>query len=158
MQWLRQKRGEDPAAFWRETEAKRGGPIGFSTFATFVGGSRAGAMELTGLLYVVNDQAWFEDFERDNWLARIVAGNRKFEKTEFSFDLAEVVSARIVTLSAARLGIAKALPAERVNPASALARVFGTPVVHLALRDGSSLYFDVIRRRELLGLFSRAPS
>jgi hypothetical protein len=39
---------------------------------------------------------WFEDFERDNWLAKIMGGRRKFEKTEVSFSKAEVRAKRLV--------------------------------------------------------------
>ena len=81
---------ESPAEFWRQTAESRGGPIGFKSFATLLGRSQAEILELPGLLYTVGQVAWFEDFERDNWLLRIVRTRRTFEKTELSFAMAEV--------------------------------------------------------------------
>ena len=70
MQWFGRSREEDPEEFWRQTAAKRGGEIGFLTFATLLGRSADQPLDLPGLLYTVGDAVWFEDFERDNWLAR----------------------------------------------------------------------------------------
>ena len=97
MQWFRQKQAEDPTEFWREVEARRGGTVGFYSFASLLGRSDGSRLDLPGLLYVVNETAWFEDFEKDNWLARVVTGTRKFQKTEVSFGIAEVAEIRTVT-------------------------------------------------------------
>src|SRR5208337_2723002 len=101
MQWFGRRREESPDEFWRQTAAKRGGEIGFLTFATLLGRSADQPLDLPGLLYTVGDMVWFEDFERDNWLAKIMGGRRKFEKTEVSFSKAEVRATRLVSRSGA---------------------------------------------------------
>ena len=115
MQWFRRGREEDPQEFWRQTAAKRGGEIGFLTFATLLGRSGDQPLDLPGLLYTVGDMVWFEDFERDNWLAKIMGGRRKFEKTEISFSKPEVRATRLVTRSGAARCISGAVP-ERSSP------------------------------------------
>lgn len=154
MQLFGRGREEDPEEFWRQTAAKRGGEIGFLTFATLLGRSSDQPLDLPGLLYTVGDMVWFEDFERDNWLARIMGGRKKFEKTEVSFSKAEVRATRLVTRSGAARCIGGAVPAEKLNPVSAVGRILSTPIVLVTLSGGTSLFFDMIRRTEFIALFN----
>lgn len=153
MQWLRQKRSEDPSDFWKGVEARRGGPVGFLSFATLIGRSDGSRLDLPGLLYIVNDTAWFEDFERDNWLSRIMAGNRAFEKTEVSFALAEVSGIRMVARRKAILCLGGSARPDALPPASALAQFFAVPVVAVQLHNGSAIFFDLLKRKEFAALF-----
>ncbi len=156
MQWFRRGKEEDPEEFWRQTAAKRGGEIGFLTFATLLGRSGDQPLDLPGLLYTVGDVVWFEDFERDNWLARIMGGRRKFEKTEISFSRQEVATARLVTRTAAIRCITGAVAAEKLPAASTLGRILSNPIVLVTLAGGASLFFDMIRRTEFVALFDAA--
>ena len=157
MQWFRRGREEDPQEFWRQTAAKRGGEIGFLTFATLLGRSGDQPLDLPGLLYTVGDMVWFEDFERDNWLAKIMGGRRKFEKTEISFSKPEVRATRLVTCSGAARCISGAVPAEKLAAATAFGRILANPIVLVSLSNGTSLFFDMIRRAEFISLFALSP-
>jgi len=150
MQWFGRGKEEDPEEFWQRTAAKRGGAIGFLTFATLLGRSEDRPLDLPGLLYTVGDQVWFEDFERDNWLAKIIGGRRKYEKTELSFARGEVRSSQLVSRSSAARCIAGVLSVEKLQAVSALARIFSTPVVQVSLANGTTLFFDMIRRSEFI--------
>ncbi len=159
MQWFRTKKTEDPSEFWREVEARRGGPVGFFSFATFLGRSDGSQLDLPGLFYTVNETGWFEDFEKDNWLARILAGTRKFEKTELSFSLAEVAEVRMVTRRAAARCLGRGIRPDRLARASAFSRFFAVPVVEVILANGSAIFFDLLKRREFVELMAgRTPS
>jgi hypothetical protein len=157
MQWFGRGREEDPQEFWRQTAAKRGGEIGFLTFATLLGRSGDQPLDLPGLLYTVGDMVWFEDFERDNWLAKIMGGRRKFEKTEISFSKPEVRATRLVTRSGAARCINGAVPAEKLAAATAFGRILANPIVLVTLSNGTSLFFDMIRRAEFISLFALSP-
>jgi hypothetical protein len=154
MQWFGRSREESPDEFWRQTGAKRGGEIEFRTFATLLGRSADQALDLPGLLYLVGNTLWFEDFERDNWLSKILGGRRKFEKTEISFIRAEVSSTQLVSRSAAARCIAGAIPAHKLRPVSAIGRVLSTPIVQVSFTNGTSLFFDMIHRSDFIALFS----
>jgi hypothetical protein len=158
MQWFRRGREESPDEFWRQTAAKRGGEIGFLTFATLLGRSGDQQLDLPGLLYTVGEMVWFEDFERDNWLSKILGGRKKFEKTEISFSRAEVRSAKLVSRSGAARCIAGVVPPEKLSPVSALGRILSTPIVQVSLAGGSSIFFDMIRRSDFIALFSLSTS
>jgi hypothetical protein len=157
MQLFGRGREEDPDEFWRQTAEKRGGEIGFRTFATLLGRSADQQMDLPGLLYTVGDMVWFEDFEKDNWLGKLLGGRKKFEKTEMSFSRREVLSARLVSRGSAVRCIAGAVPAEKLSPVSAVGRVLSTPIVQVALSSASSLFFDMIARKEFIELLAAPP-
>jgi hypothetical protein len=153
MQWLRRAPEEDPAEFWRQTAEKRGGEVGFFTFATLVGRTGGNILNFPGLLYRVGDLFWFEDFERDNWLSKIFAGRSKWEKTELSFSKSEVEFIRVVSrVGAARCVAGGAVP-RKVPPASIFTKMFSAPVTEVAFKDGSAIFFEVMLRKEFLAHF-----
>ncbi|MGA2640029.1 MAG: hypothetical protein ABSG21_03875 [Spirochaetia bacterium] len=154
MQWFGRRREVSPDEFWRQTAAKRGGEIGFLTFATLLGRSSDQPLELPGLLYMVGDTVWFEDFERDNWLAKIMGGRKQFEKTEISFARGEVRTTQLVSRSGAARCIAGAVAPEKLKPVSAVSRILSIPIVQVSLSNETSLFFDMIRRDEFIDLFS----
>jgi hypothetical protein len=136
MQWLRRGPEEDPADFWRETARKRGGEIGFFTFATLLGKSADVALNFPGLLYTVGDVVWFEDFERDNWLSRIFGSRGKYQKTEISFPTTDVKFTRLVSRASAARCIGGVVTADTLPEATFFTRVFSTPVVEVGLKIG----------------------
>jgi hypothetical protein len=158
MQWFGRGREESPEDFWRQTAAKRGGEIGFLTFATLLGREADQLLDLPGLLYVVGETVWFEDFERDNWLAKIMGGRKKFEKTELSFTRAEVRASQLVSRSSATRCIMGGVAAEKLKPVSAVGRFLSTPIVQVSLSSGTSIFFDMIRRAEFIALFPLSGS
>lgn len=161
MQWLRQKQSEDPADFWHGVETRRGGPVTFSTFATLAGsagGAGGGRADLAGLLYVVNGTAWFEDFEKDNWLYRVIGGGKNYQKTEVSFSLAEVTSVRFVSKMRASQRMSQAATAAALPESSRLFQFFSTPLVQVALKNGTMLYFDMLERRKFASMAVPAGS
>ena len=126
IQLFGKKHEESPSEFWRETAEKRGGPIGYMTYGSLLGRSGDVLVDLPGLVYTVGDSVWFEDFERDNWLARIVNSKRKFEKTEFSFARADVTQVRMVSRGAAIRCISGALLPDKLPRLSFFGRIFST--------------------------------
>lgn len=148
MQLFRRSAEENPEDFWAETARKRGGEIGFFTFATLVGRSGDTILNFPGLLYKSGDIFWFEDFERDNWLAKILSSRKKYEKTELSFSSTEVQFVRLVSRMSASRCIGGAVAPAQLPPASVFARVFSSPVTQVGLRDGSSLFFEIMQRKE----------
>jgi hypothetical protein len=150
MQLFGKKSAEDPAAFWRATAEKRGGSIGFLTYASLLGRSNEPTIDRPGLLYTVDQAVWFEDFERDNWLSRMVSGKSTFVKTEITFAIPDVAFTRLVSRSAALRCIAGTMEPAQVPEATPLGRLLSTPFVAVGLRDGTALFFDVIRRKEFM--------
>jgi len=140
----------DLTTFWRGIGERRGGEVGFRSFATYAGRSGDGPAGLTGLLYRVGDRFWFEDFERDSWLLRILPPRRPFAKTELSFERGAVTDVRIVSRGTAYRCLRGSLPPAAAAPLGRVGRLFSTPVVQVTLDDGSALFLEIMREREFL--------
>ena len=155
MQLWSKRQEESPADFWRKTGEKRGGEIGLFTFATFLGRSGDGLLGLPGLLYTVEEKIWFEDFERDNWLAKIIGSRQKYEKTEFCFDKSEVVFTRIVSRGSAYKCIGGAAAPSSLHPMSPFARLFASHAVQVGLKDTSSIFMEIMREMDFRSFLER---
>jgi hypothetical protein len=140
----------DLASFWRGVGERRGGEVAWYSFATHVGRAGGGAVLLPGLLYRVGDRFWFEDFERESWLLRILPPRRPFAKTEVLFDRAAVSAVRVVARAAANRCVSGALAPAATPALGRAARLFSTPVVQVTLADGGALFFEVMRENEFL--------
>jgi hypothetical protein len=157
MQLFRSKAKEtDPGEFWRQTGEKRGGEVDFRTFATFLGVSGERLLALPGLLYRVGEAFWFEDFERDNWLSRILTSKQSFTKTELSFGRADVEFTRIVSRRNAYRCISGAAAAAELRPMSVVARFLSASVTQIGLKDGTSLFFETMLQAEFLAALKSA--
>ena len=138
--------------FWAEKERERGGTIGFYTFATYLGMSDDRAVSLGGLLYTVNGKIYFEDFEKENWLLKLVNKKQKWGKTEFSVRTEDISCIRVVNRGSAMSCTGGRLSGEETKPLSPFMRIFTKPVAQLLLHNGSSLFFEIMR----LGDFIKA--
>jgi hypothetical protein len=156
MQFFGKRNAEDPAAFWRATAEKRGGKIGFLTYASLLGRSSDTVLDRPGLLYTVGPAVWFEDFERDNWLTNVMGRTSTFVKTEITFSIPDVAFTRLVSRASALACIAGKREPAQVPAATTLSRFLGTPFVEVGLRDGTALFIDVIRRKEFMTLLGGA--
>jgi hypothetical protein len=141
--------------FWKRTGEKRGGTVGTFTFATFLGRSRGEVLGLPGLMYTVGEAVWFEDFERDNWLARLFGGKRQFTQTEVGFDRGEVGYTRIVSRGTAYRCIRGSLDPEESRPLSGFLRIFTTSVVQVCLSEGACLFFEIMKQAEIKGFLGK---
>jgi len=136
--------------FWRGVGERRGGKVGFTTFATWLGRTGSGPVGLAGLLYRVDDRYWFEDFARENWLLRIMPPRRPFAKTEVSFDRPQVTTVRVVSRATAHRCMNGRLAPGATAALGRFGRLVSSPVVQVGLADGSALFFEVMREREFL--------
>ena len=87
--------------FWEERENQKGGKVSFFTFATFLGRSRDKNLNLGGLLYLINKTLTFEDFEKENWLLKIMNRKREYEKTEYDIEKKDIVEVKLVSKNTA---------------------------------------------------------
>ena len=152
---FQRKETQSPDDFWGDRERDKGGPVGFKSFSILLGKSDDSPQNLAGILYQVNDTMYFEDFEKDNMLAKIVSRNRKYEKTEFSFLRSDVREMRLVSKNAALSSIEGSLRDSETKPFTTLGSLFGKPAVQLMFVSGYSLFFDVMEVKGLQALFAK---
>jgi hypothetical protein len=136
--------------FWEEKEAERGGKVTFYTFATFLGRSSDRQLTNGGLIYIIDDKIYFEDFEKENWLIKLVARKKNYEKTEFSIKVKEISLTRIVSRNSALNCIAGFCESLETKELSAFSKLFAKPVVQIMMKNESSLFFDIMRANDFI--------
>ncbi|MCK4923361.1 MAG: hypothetical protein KAS61_00220 [Spirochaetes bacterium] len=136
--------------FWEEKEAERGGKVTFHTFATFHGRSSDRQLTNGGLIYIIDDRIYFEDFERENWLIKLISRKQKYEKTEFIIKIKEISLARIVSRNSALNCIAGFCESLETKELSAFTKLFAKPMVQIMMKNGSSLFFDIMRANDFI--------
>jgi len=136
--------------FWKQREEEKGGELQFNTFATFIGRGGDKKVELGGLLYIINNRVYFEDFEKDNIFLKILSKKKAFKKTEFSFDIATIRGIREVSAGEAANCIQGLIRDDETKKATGLSKFFSNPVLQLVMEEGYSFFFDIMRRKEFI--------
>lgn len=139
---------EESRRFWEEREKQKGGKVEFFTFAAFMGRSRDRHVNLGGLLYIINKTVTFEDFEKDNWFAKIISRKQKYEKTEFSFKTEDITEIKTVSKNSALNCISGIIDDRDTKRLSNISGLFFQALVQIKLKSGYSLFFDVMKRKE----------
>jgi hypothetical protein len=144
----------DTEKFWADREKEKGGKVRFFTFATLIGRSsligRSGdsAVNLGGLLYIIDGTITFEDFEKDNWLYKIMNRKKDYEKTEFDLKADDIAEIKLVSKNTALNCIAGILPDTATKPLGGLNLIFTQKVFQLRLKSGYSLFFEIMKAKE----------
>ncbi len=143
---------DEAREFWARKEEEKGGKVDFYTFATFLGMSDDSNAMLGGLLYTIDGKIYFEDFEKENWILKVIGRKQKWEKTEFTIKLDEIARVKVVPRGSALSCIGGRLNGEETKAASFVMRIFTKPVVQLLMKNGTSYFFEIMQ----LGDFMKA--
>jgi hypothetical protein len=138
----------DTEKFWADREKEKGGKVRFFTFATLIGRSGDNAVNLGGLLYIIDGTITFEDFEKDNWLYKIMNKKKDYEKTEFDLKADDIAEIKLVSKNTALNCIAGILPDTATKLLGGLNLIFTQKVFQLRLKSGHSLFFEIMKAKE----------
>ena len=140
--------------FWKEKEEALGGKILYQTYATFLG--EAGSESINGrggLFYVVGDRIYFEDFEKFN--AMMALFNRKddkYEKTELSMLLVDVLNIQRVSEKYAKACINGNIREDDVPPLSKIKSIFYRGYWKITVKDRPAMFLEIMDDAGLLKL------
>lgn len=146
---------EEARQFWLGKEKEKGGTVSFYTFSTFLGRSGDRMLNLSGLLYLVGSRIFFEDFEKENWLLKIMNRKSEYEKTEFFVRQGDIVNSRVVARAAAANCVEGLMGIEETRELRGMMRVFAKPVLQINLHNGTALFFEVMKLEELRKVLPR---
>ena len=136
--------------FWKEREDEKGGKIRFNTFATFIGRSGEKKVDLGGLVYLIDNLVYFENFAKDNAFLKILTKTKEFQKTEFSFSVHGIKSVKEVSQGEAANCINGVVPDTETKPVTSFLRFFANPVLQVQMEGGYSYFFDIMKRKEFI--------
>jgi hypothetical protein len=154
-----EKRYEDEArAFWEEKEKEKGGKVRFYTFATYYGRSGGRPSSLGGLLYLVKDRLYFEDFEKESWLLKIMNRKSTYEKTEFFINTPDITLSRVTSRGSALNCIEGFIEPENTKSVTGIVQWFVKPVLQISLKNGTAHFFEIMKMGRLLELLPQSAS
>ncbi len=136
--------------FWAKKEEEKGGKVAFYTFATYLGRWSDQSMTLGGLVYIIKSNIYFEDFEKENWIMRIVQRKSKYEKTEFSIDMNDISETKITSRNSALNCIEGFIEPGNTKTLAPLMKLLAKPVVQINLKNGSALFFEIMKAGEFI--------
>jgi hypothetical protein len=143
---------EEARKFWREKEAEKGGKVRFYTFATYFGRSGDRSVSLGGLLYLVDDRLYFEDFEKESWLLKIMNRKSSYEKTEFVLNTSDISESRVTSRGSAFNCVEGFVDPGETKKLSGIVRWLVKPVLQITMKNGSAHFFEIRKMGELLGI------
>ena len=141
---------EEAENFWAEKEDEKGGKVKFFTFATFIGNTGSRPSTLGGLLYLIGERLYFEDFEKDNWFAKIVSRKKNYEKTEFEIDIKDIEEIKTISKSSALNCIAGIVKDEDTRSVSFVTKALFQSIVQIRIKNSISYFLDIMRDKDFL--------
>ncbi|HEB30848.1 MAG TPA: hypothetical protein ENI15_08250 [Spirochaetes bacterium] len=136
--------------FWAEKEKEKGGKVRFFTFATFIGNTGGRPATLGGLLYLIDERLYFEDFEKDNWFAKIVSSKKNYEKIELEIDSKDIEEIKTISKSTALNCIAGIIKDEDTKPVSIVTKALFQSIVQIRMKNSISYFLDIMRDKEFV--------
>jgi hypothetical protein len=82
----------------------------------------------------------------------MIARKNKYEKTEFSFNIPDIAFTRIVSRNTALNCIAGYTESSETKSLSPLLKLFAKPVLQIAMEGSFSMFFDIMRASEFVGV------
>lgn len=145
---------DETEQFRKDREEKYGGEIRFMTYATFIGEAGAGKkLNRGGILFVIKDQIYFEDFERQNTLMSLMGVKEKYSKTEMNVSLENVSVIKEIKEKNASDCILGLVNENEILPLSNnLLNLFSNRAIQIQRNDSPSLFFDFLEREGLINL------
>ncbi len=147
---------QEAREFWVKKEQEKGGKVTFYTFATYMGRRSDRSVTLGGLVYIIKNNIYFEDFEKENWILRIVQRKSTYEKTEFSINMDEISETKITSRNSALNCIEGYIEPENTKTLAPLMKLLAKPVVQINLKNGSALFFEIMKAGEFISSLHRA--
>lgn len=140
--------------FWKEKEETLGGKVLHQTYATFLGDAGAESFNgRGGLLYVVGNRIYFEDFEKFN--AMMALFNRtddKYAKTEFSMLLEDVKAVQRVSEKDAKSCIMGILKEDALPSLTKFKSLFYKGYWEIEVKDRPAMFFEIMDDTKLFEL------
>jgi hypothetical protein len=137
---------ESPDEFWQEREEQKGGKVAYRSFAVFIGSTDTGMSNLPGLVYIINGILYFEDFEKENFLFKIISRKKKWQKTEFSIVLSNVAEVKLVSKESAIACIGGNISTSETKTLSKFRKMFAKAAIQVHMQSGYSLFLEIMEQ------------
>lgn len=138
--------------FIKDRESKHNGKIVFSTFAKFIGeGYSKKILNSNGILYIIGDFIYFEDFEPQKNILTMYNDKDNYEKFEFSILLSSIINIKEIRDKDAINSIMSSVSQKDIDAVPmGIRRFFIHSVVELEIVDKAPMFLDFLKNSECI--------
>jgi hypothetical protein len=147
---------EEEADFFTALESENGGPVRYKTYALLLGISGKENIERGGLLYIIEGNLFFEDFEKPPGLWDFIGNRRKkaYHKFKIQQKTAAVASIESVRTAYVRMALAGEAADEKLPPVTGIWKKLWRTAVQISFKDGGSWFLEVPDDRKLIQMLN----
>ena len=138
--------------FLDSLETENGGQIIFKTYAVLIGFSNGQNLNLGGLLYVINNTLYFEDFEKQGGLFGLMTSRKKkvYEKYKTSIDINSIENLYAVKINAAKAVAGGKLSHKKLTPVTGLQKKLFQTAVYISRAEEPGWLLEVIDDKKFI--------
>ena len=140
----------------KQLELENGGTIEWRTYAFLMSIKNRSIVSKGGLLYIVNGDLIFEDFESDRPIYRVIGTKQKtYQKTKLKAPLASIVDVQMMTRSNALKALRGKRNLDQINTPNKLQRFLDRTVHAIRFEDESCWFCEMYNTENLSGYLPR---
>ena len=147
---------KDAEQFKSEREKQFGGKIDYMTYTTLIGRASAGkVVHRGGLLYLINETLYFEDFEKTGGLMVLFNQKEDYTKTEFSIELSEISIVKEIKEKNAVSCVQGFVNEHEILPAKkGIFSLFSKVVLQVLVGNQPSVFIDLLDKDGFVSLIN----
>ena len=130
--------------FIKTREERYNGNISNLTFAKYIGDSNSTKLSnLNGLIYIINETVYFEDFKPNAPLFSIGTPDTEYEKTEFNIPLSQIVRIDNIDEKDAIRSIKNGISYKKIPPVKGWLKKIFTSSVSMLEFENNAKFFSI---------------
>jgi hypothetical protein len=106
----------------------------------------------------VKNRLYFEDFEKESWLLKIMNRKSTYEKTEFFLNTSDIVLSRVTSRGSALNCIEGYVEPENTKSVTGIMQWFVKTVLQISMNNGTAHFFEIMKMGQLLELLPQSAS
>ena len=140
--------------FLNSLEQENGGQIIFKSYAVLIGFSDGKSIDLGGLLYVINNTLYFEDFEKQSGPFSLITSKKKkiYKKYKTSISIDSIEDLYSVKMNTAKAVTHKRLSQDQLKPLKGVQKKIFQTAVFLARSKNPGWLLEVIDDKIFINL------
>ncbi len=140
----------------KQLELENGGKIEWKTYAFLISLNNRSVVSKGGLLYIVDGDLIFEDFESDRPIYRVIGTKQKtYQKTKLKAPLASIVNVQIMTRTNALKTLRGKRNLDELKTPNKLQRFLDRTVHAIRFEDESCWFCEMYTTENLSGYLPR---
>ncbi len=148
---------EEADKFIERLETENNGKIVYKTFAVLLGKSRETVRNIGGLLYIINRDIYFEDFEKQTSFLQVFGKKTIYKKYKINFRINEISCIKEVTEKCARSSISGFKSHTSTKETSGFIKYISKKICQIQFGENYSLFFEILDLKGFIKFIKNQP-